>query len=369
MYMYESSQISNQTIHIASKVLETGAKIGEELAKAVLLTALEKVKETKENKTGLTTLKNLLKSKEELGVIKINKDNLQEFKEKAKSLGVAFASIGSQDSNEVKIMYKTRQTNQVKECLMEMLEHEQANKLDEIQEKSVYDSIDKNMDFPSPDDRLYRHTVDNMTNEKSTMLSDLLKRNGINNDISIIGINEDDTFKINFITSEKNKDRVTEILEANKDKSIEELANMLRPQIINPSAIGLDKYGVNVDIKKYQDEWGKERETFSMSLGDKVVNHALEDKHYSTIADNLERLHFSQDQIEELKKEDPFVQDRVKKEEYYEKVLNKSNEGKEPLDKLIKKAEAVKEEKITQAIEEMLKAMNKKLSKCKGVER
>ena len=137
MYMYESSQISNQTIHIASKVLETGAKIGGEIAKTVLLTALEKVKETKENKTGLTTLKNLLKSKEELGVIKINKDNLQEFKEKAKSLGVAFASIGSQDSNEVKIMYKTRQTNQVKECLMEMLEHEKANKLDEIQENNT----------------------------------------------------------------------------------------------------------------------------------------------------------------------------------------------------------------------------------------
>lgn len=120
---------------------------------------------------------------------------------------------------------------------------------------------------------------------------------------------------------------------------------MLRPQIINPSAIGLDKYGVNVDIKKYQDKWGKERETFSMSLGDKVVNHALEDKHYSTITDNLERLHFSQDQIEELKKEDPFVQDRVKKEEYYEKVLNKSNEGKEPLDNLINKAEKIGKEK------------------------
>ena len=99
-----------------------------------------------------------------------------------------------------------------------------------------------------------------------------------------------------------------------------------------------------------------------MSLGDKVVNHALEDKHYSTIADNLERLHFSQDQIEELKKEDPFVQDRVKKEEYYEKVLNKSNEGKEPLDNLINKAEKIKQDRKDQAIEEMLEKVAKKVA-------
>ena len=142
--MYDSSQVYNQTMHIAMKVLETGAKLGGEIAKTVLLTALEKVKETKENKTGLTILKNLLKSKEELGVIKINKDNLSEFKSKAKKLGVTFASISSENSNEVKIMYKTRQTNQVKECLMEMLEHEQANKLDEIQENSTMVNQSKN---------------------------------------------------------------------------------------------------------------------------------------------------------------------------------------------------------------------------------
>ena len=286
MYMYESSQISNQTIHIASKVLETGAKIGEELAKAVLLTALEKVKETKENKTGLTTLKNLLKSKEELGVIKINKDNLQEFKEKAKSLGVAFASIGSQDSNEVKIMYKTRQTNQVKECLMEMLEHEQANKLDEIQEnntmnyqnknnesankldeiqeKEAYDSINKYLDFPGVNDGYYRQEFKNTTNEESNKLSEDLKAKGIENDIVVTRVNDDNTFNIILRVNEKEKDKVKDI--------------------INGKEVKLEK-------------------------------------------------------------------------------------GKEPLDRLIKKAEAVKEEKITQAIEEMLKAMDKKLSKCKGVER
>lgn len=283
MYMYESSQISNQTIHIASKVLETGAKIGGEIAKTVLLTALEKVKETKENKTGLTTLKNLLKSKEELGVIKINKDNLQEFKEKAKSLGVAFASIGSQDSNEVKIMYKTRQTNQVKECLMEMLEHEKANKLDEIQEnntmnyqnknnesanklddiqeKEAYDSINNHLDFPGVNDGYYRQEIKNTTNEESNKLSEDLKAKGIENDIVVTRVNDDNTFNILLRINEKEKDKVKDI--------------------INGKEVKLEK-------------------------------------------------------------------------------------GKEPLDKLIKKAEAIKEEKINQAIEKMLETVSKKVSKVKG---
>ena len=363
--MYDNQKILTSV----DRIIAMGLKISGELVKVALLSALEKVKETKENKVGLTNLKNLLKSKEELGVIKLNKENLPEFKKKAKALGVVFSSISIKDNNEVKIMYKTRQTNQVKECLSEILEQQQANKLDEIQEKAVYDSINKNMDFPSPDDGLYRHSINNIDNEKSIALSSLLLASNIKNEIAVTNINDDNTFNVNYIVSEKDKDRVTEILEANKDKSIEELANMLRPQIINPNAIGLDKYGVNADIKKYQDKWGKERETFSMSLGDKVVNHALEDKHYSTISDTLERLYFTKDQIEELKLEDPFIQERVKKEEYYEKVLNKSNKGKEPLDNLIKKAEKVKEDRKDQAIEKMLEATSKKLTKSKGVER
>lgn len=271
MYMYESSQISNQTIHIASKVLETGAKIGGEIAKTVLLTALEKVKETKENKTGLTTLKNLLKSKEELGVIKINKDNLQEFKEKAKSLGIAFASIGSQDSNEVKIMYKTRQTNQVKECLMEMLEHEKANKLDEIQEnntmnyqnknnesanklddiqeKEAYDSINKHLDFPGVYDGYTRHKISNINNEKATALSELLKKQGVENDIIVLSVNNNNTFNVSFRFKEKDKQKAIGIIADNKYKSIGELNKLigeprkesLESQINKAEKIGKEK--------------------------------------------------------------------------------------------------------------------------------
>ena len=61
--MYNNSQVVNQALMIG---MNMGMKIGGEIAKTVLLTALEKVKETKENKTGLTSLKNLLKSKDEV---------------------------------------------------------------------------------------------------------------------------------------------------------------------------------------------------------------------------------------------------------------------------------------------------------------
>ena len=280
--MYDNSQVYNQTMHIAMKVLETGAKLGGEIAKTVLLTALEKVKETKENKTGLTILKNLLKSKEELGVIKINKDNLPEFKSKAKKLGVTFASISSENSNEVKIMYKTRQTNQVKECLMEMLEHEQANKLDEIQENSTmvnqsknneeankldtiqenttYSELNNHLDFPGVNDGYYRQEIKNTTNEESNKLSEDLKAKGIENDIVVTRVNDDNTFNILLRINEKEKDKVKDI--------------------INGKEVKLEK-------------------------------------------------------------------------------------GKEPLDKLINKAEKIKEERKNEAIEKMLETVSKKVSKVK----
>ena len=250
--MYDSSQVYNQTMHIAMKVLETGAKLGGEIAKTVLLTALEKVKETKENKTGLTILKNLLKSKEELGVIKINKDNLPEFKSKAKKLGVTFASISSENSNEVKIMYKTRQTNQVKECLMEMLEHEQANKLDEIQENSTmvnqsknneeankldtiqenttYSELNNHLDFPGVNDGYYRQEIKNTTNEESNKLSEDLKAKGIENDIVVTRVNDDNTFNILLRINEKEKDKVKDIIngkEVKLEKGKEPLDNLI----------------------------------------------------------------------------------------------------------------------------------------------
>ena len=247
--MYSNSQVANQALMVG---MNMGMKIGGEIAKAVLLTALEKVKETKENKTGLTSLRNLLKSKEELGVVKINKDNLPEFKKRAKTLGVTFASIGSKDSNEVKIMYKARQTNQVKECLMEMLEHEQANKLDEIQENNTmnyqnkniesanlldtiqenttYAQLNEHIDFPSIRDGYYRHEIKNVSNEESTKISEGLKEKGIDNDIVVTSANVNNTFNILLRVNEKDKDKVKDFIngkEIKVEKGKEPLDNLI----------------------------------------------------------------------------------------------------------------------------------------------
>lgn len=218
--LYDNQQVVNQALAIS-------AKIGGELAKAVLLTTLEKIKETKENKIGLKSLKNLLKSKEELGVVKINKDNLTTFKKKAKSLGIQFASINSKGGNEVKIMYKTRQTNQIKDVLIDLLEKEKANKLDEFQEKTemfnrnknneiannidtfqenlTYNQLNKHLDFPGINDGYYRQEIRDTTNEESIKLSESLKEKGIENDIVVTGVNENNNFNILLRVNEKDK--------------------------------------------------------------------------------------------------------------------------------------------------------------------
>ena len=63
----------------------------------------------------------------------------------------------------------------------------------------------------------------------------------------------------------------------------------------------------------------------------------------------------------------------VDRDKYIRKMylLNKSNEGKEPLDNLINKAEKIKEERKDEATEKMLESMFKKATKGKnkGAER
>ena len=239
--MYDSNEILRSTVQLADKVLSTGARLGGELAKAVLLTALEKVRETKENKVGITSLKNLLKSKEELGVIKINRNNLQAFKKQAKGLGITFASISN--GNDVKIMYKVRQTNQVKECLEEMLEHEQANKLDAFQEKTVYDELNKHLDFRGINDGYYRHEIKEIDNEKSSELSNYFKSQGVENDIVVNSVNENNTFNILFRVKDKDREKLKELLKENKDLTIEEIKDKTK-------ASGNRKESLEVQINK-----------------------------------------------------------------------------------------------------------------------
>ena len=139
--------------------------------------------------------------------------------------------------------------------------NEEANKLDTIQENTTYSELNNHLDFPGVNDGYYRQEIKNTTNEESNKLSEDLKAKGIENDIVVTRVNDDNTFNILLRINEKEKDKVKDI--------------------INGKEVKLEK-------------------------------------------------------------------------------------GKEPLDKLIKKAEAIKEEKRNQAIEKMLETVSKKVSKVKG---
>lgn len=224
--MYDNSQTVNPMLNIGMQAVNTGFKVGGEVAKAMLLVALEKVKETKENKVGLTSLKNLAKSKDELNILSIKKENLDYFKKQCKKVGIPFGAVKG-DGENVKILYKTKDVNLVKDILADLLQQEKANKLDEFQEKTVYDSISNNMDFKAINDGFHREELKGTTNEKATAIGDILRANNIDNDIVVIGVNEDNTFNIHYKINEKDKDKALKIINTNKDKSMEEILNEL----------------------------------------------------------------------------------------------------------------------------------------------
>lgn len=224
--MYDNRETVNPMLNIGMYAVNTGFKVGGEVAKAMLLVALEKVKETKENKVGLTSLKNLAKSKDELNILSIKKENLDYFKKQCKKVGIPFGAVKG-DGENVKILYKTKDVNLVKDILTDLLQQEKANKLDEFQEKTVYDSISNNMDFKAINDGFHREELKGTTNEKATAIGDILRANNIDNDIVVTGVNEDNTFNIHYKINEKDKDKALKIINTNKDKSIEEILNEL----------------------------------------------------------------------------------------------------------------------------------------------
>lgn len=362
--IYDSGVAVNQLVSVGMYAVNAGFKIGGETAKAVLLVTLEKIKENKQNRAGLRSLKELVKSKDELNILNLKKDQLSYFKKRCKKFQIPFGAV-SGPNEDVKILYKSKDVNMVKDILKDMLTQEKANKLDELQEMEAYNSINKNMDFNSINDTYYRYNVEKVTNEKATALSSLLKINGIENDIVVRGINEDNSFIVDYRFDKEFKDKASEILNTNKDKEIEEILNEIdkirkleykdgaqinvnipgseidSPKIVDPAATGLAKYGVIVEQNILHDKFNNKKIDYILKLGDKKINHLLDEKHYLTISDNLRRLGFTSKQISELKESDSFVKERFRKEQVYENILNKKNEGKEPLDFQISKAKNI----------------------------
>lgn len=225
------ADVTNITVNLSAKVGVEGLKIAGDLAKQILLIILEKQKESQKSKTGIVALKTLLKSGEELQTVKINKSNLENFKQRAKELGITFAGISSQESNETRIIFKSIQMNLVKEIMKDMIQ-EKTKETEKLKtDNKVFDAINR-IDIPdlNEEEKIYRHEVKNISLEKIKFISDKLKGSGIESDVSVKQISDDletgekeAAATIDFKVAAKDKDRAIEIIEELKEKSIEEL--------------------------------------------------------------------------------------------------------------------------------------------------
>ena len=145
-----------------------GIKLTGSAAKNGLLKVLENSKVAKENKGGLIAVKNILSSKDEIQLVKLNKEHLGALKEKAKEYGVSFGCIGSKNQSQVKVIFKASKASLMQEVLKDILEMEKAKKQqmsnDENSKQDVEQEVKENTnDDIKQDDK--KDTKNNVKNE------------------------------------------------------------------------------------------------------------------------------------------------------------------------------------------------------------
>lgn len=224
MYNLEGDA-TNKMVNLGVDLMNSGFKLGGTLAKETLLIVLEKVKETKENKVGLTSVKKLLKSKDELSVVNLGKEHLDFFKREAKRLGVGFASVGDKEADGVKIIYKTKDVNIIKNIMQDILNKAKAESVkEEINDKGLFNLLNK-IDFREHDEKAYRHEVSNIDKNKALAIKDLLLLKGINNDAVVKNVQDNGKLTLDYKVNEADKEKAIDIIDKNKDKTIEEISN------------------------------------------------------------------------------------------------------------------------------------------------
>lgn len=224
MYNLEGDA-TNKMVNLGVDLMGSGFKLGGSLAKETLLLVLEKVKETQENKVGLTSVKKLLKSKDELNVVNLGKEHLDFFKKEAKRLGVGFASIGDKESNGVKVIYKTKDVNIIKSIMQDILDKTKAESIkEEINDKSIFNLLSK-IDFKEHDEKAYRHEVTNIDKNKALAIKDLLSLKGINNDAIVKNVLDNGKLTLDYKVDEADKEKAIDIIDKNKDRTVEEISN------------------------------------------------------------------------------------------------------------------------------------------------
>lgn len=214
---------TNRMINLGVEMMSAGFKLGGGLAKEVLLATLEKIKENDANKIGLTSLKGLLKSKEELNVVNLSKEHLDFFKRESKKLGIGFSSVTSKDNDMAKIIYKTKDVNLVKNLMAEILEKTKNEKgIVTLSEDKLFGMLDK-IDFKGNDDNIYRYFVESIERDKAVAIKDLLLINNIKSDVVVNSIGKNDTLNVDYKVDLADKDKTIEIIDSCKGRSIEDI--------------------------------------------------------------------------------------------------------------------------------------------------
>ncbi|MBY7009326.1 DUF3801 domain-containing protein [Clostridium botulinum] len=229
--------VANLTAQLTAKSGVEGIKITGKLAKELLNCILEVIKENTKNRTGVMSLKKLVKSNEELQVLKLDKRHLEEFEKRAKDHRIGYAVLNHEEDAEVKIFLKSSQIEIVKSVMEDILKLEKLRKAEmeeKISEKKALESLDK-LDFKEVGEEysLYRHKVENLNVEKIKYIKQNLEAQNIKSDVSIeeyskeFNTNPDELIAtLQFKVAVPQKDKAVKIIDALKDKSLEELKEL-----------------------------------------------------------------------------------------------------------------------------------------------
>ena len=207
--MYQDREAYDTLYRMARWSARNGIKLGGVLAKKLLAEKIEKIPNTEKNKEGKKVLKELVNSKDEIAQVTLNKSQLGAFKEKARELGLTFASVGSKDSDKVKILFKAKEEEKVLEAIDKM--EEVANIADAIEEKKVYDLM-ASLDFKEVGENLYRQQ-EVMTSDQIVSMKEELERKGIKSDVVIVEVVDNNKYRVDFKIEHKDKKQIKKPLD------------------------------------------------------------------------------------------------------------------------------------------------------------
>ena len=203
------------------KISSKGVKLTGDAAKDALLKILEQQKISKENRGGLTAVKNILASKEEIQLLRLNKEHLELLKEKAKEYGVSFGCIGQKEQEQVKIIFKASKVQLMQEVLKDIVEIEKFNKQQAANNEILKeDIIDKVLDFDYLGEDNYRRMVKEKDVDKLISIKESAKH-----EVKDIEILMDGQGNFYFKCSGKYKEKLDKIVDELDKKDLDEIIN------------------------------------------------------------------------------------------------------------------------------------------------